>query len=127
MFLTFRTHLIYWPFASNAMSGMTQQLLLHYQIPQLKFGLQLHPRCVPYGRLLFAWDITITSALDCMSRTDQSSSSHRCLYRHHLVKKGMAAVCGRKFRKSCASPLDKFLDPLLCLPLFLLCLINYKR
>ena len=37
--------------------------------------------CVPYGRLLFVRDITITSAL-YMSSTNQSSSSHRCLYRH---------------------------------------------
>ena len=74
MFFTFRTHLIHWPFVSNATSCTTQQLLLHYQMSS-----------VPYGRLLFAQDITITSALDCMSRTNQSSSSHRCLYRHQLA------------------------------------------
>ena len=34
MFFAFRTHLIHQPFASNAMSCMTQQLLLRYQIPQ---------------------------------------------------------------------------------------------
>ena len=34
MFFAFRTHLIHWPFASNAMSCMMQQLLLCYQIPQ---------------------------------------------------------------------------------------------
>ena len=39
-------------------------------------------------RLLFVWDITITSALDCMSYTNQSSSSHRCLYRHQWDKLG---------------------------------------
>ena len=55
----------------NATSCMTQQWLLRYQMSS-----------VPYGRLLIVWDITITSALDCMSRTNQSSSSHRCLYRH---------------------------------------------
>ena len=35
MFFMFRTHLIHWSFASNATSCMMQQLLLHYQIPQL--------------------------------------------------------------------------------------------
>ena len=30
----FKSHLIHWPFASNAMPCMTQQLLLYYQIPQ---------------------------------------------------------------------------------------------
>ena len=34
MFFTFRTHLIHRPFASNATSCTTQQLLLRYQIPQ---------------------------------------------------------------------------------------------
>ena len=73
MFFTFRTHFIYWPFASNAMSYTKQQLLLCYQIPQLQFRLQLHPcwtvrdkvpvSSVPYSRLLFVRDITITSAL----------------------------------------------------------------
>ena len=32
-------------------------------VATLPNGLQLHPRCVPYGRLLFVRDITITSAL----------------------------------------------------------------
>ena len=34
MFFTFRTHLIHRPFASNATSCTTQQLLLRYQITQ---------------------------------------------------------------------------------------------
>ena len=34
MFFTFRTHFIHRPFASNATSCTTQQLLLRYQIPQ---------------------------------------------------------------------------------------------
>ena len=34
MFFAFRTRLIHQPFASNAISCMTQQLLLHYQTPQ---------------------------------------------------------------------------------------------
>ena len=51
-------------------------------VAPLPNGLRLRPHCVPYGRLLFVRDITITSALDCMSRTNRSSSSHRCLYRH---------------------------------------------
>ena len=54
-------------------------------VAMLPNGLQLHLCCVLYGRLLFLRDITITSALDCMSRTDQSSSSRRCLYRHQLT------------------------------------------
>ena len=32
-------------------------------VAMLPNGLQLHPHCVPYGRLLFVWDITIMSAL----------------------------------------------------------------
>ena len=54
-------------------------------VATLQNWLQLRPACVPYGRLLFVRDITITSAL-CMSRTNQSSSSHRCLYRHQQYK-----------------------------------------
>ena len=64
--------------SANAMSCTTLWLLLCYQM-----GYN-YIRTVPYGRLLFVWDITITSTLDCMSRTNRSSSSHRCLYRHQL-------------------------------------------
>ena len=32
-------------------------------VAMLPNGLQLHPHCVPHGRLLFVWDITIRSAL----------------------------------------------------------------
>ena len=39
------------------------------------------PPLDPPLRLLFVRNITITSTL-CMSRTNQSSSSHRCQYRH---------------------------------------------
>ena len=42
-------------------------------VATLPNGLQLHPCCVPYGRLLFVWDITIMSVLDCMSCTNQST------------------------------------------------------
>ena len=75
MFFMFRTLLIHQPFVSNAMSCTTQQLLLHYQISQCPVS------SILYSRLLFVWDITITFTL-CISRTNQSSSSHRCLYRH---------------------------------------------
>ena len=55
-------------------------------VAMLPNGLQLRQCSGPYGRLLFVRDITITSTLDCMSRTNQSSSSHRCLHRHQQVQ-----------------------------------------
>ena len=45
-------------------------------VATLPNGLQLRLCCVPHGRLLFVRDIAITSALDCMSCTNQSSTSH---------------------------------------------------
>ena len=58
MFFTFRTHLIHWPFASNAMSCMMQQLLLHYQIPPV----------VIWVRIMSALEVSRTVG-DCLCGT----------------------------------------------------------